>query len=93
MKKARVRVEAKRLSPNASRQERLDSIQKLLRIFKRVCNDYGIMHAYKEHEFFVRECDKRRRKKMAKKIAILQEGKPEKPEINHLFGGLQQPNQ
>jgi ribosomal protein S21 len=74
MTKARVRVEAKKLPPNASRQDREYQLVRLLRIFKRMCNEYGIPAAYKEHEFFVRKCDKRRRKRMAKKAAARQEG-------------------
>jgi ribosomal protein S21 len=73
MNKTRVRVEAKRLPQNATRQEREYNLVKLLRIFKRACNDYGVMHSFKEHEFFVRKCDVRRRKRIAKLAASRQE--------------------
>lgn len=63
----RVRVEAKRLPPNATRQEREKSAQQLLRVFKRACNEYGVMHMYKEHEFYIRPGDKKRRAKAARK--------------------------
>lgn len=63
---ARVRVEAKRLPSTASRRERDDNLQRLLKIFKRACEDYGIPAMMKEKESFVRECDKRRWKRVAK---------------------------
>jgi ribosomal protein S21 len=66
----RVRVEAKRLPMNSTRQERERSCTSLLRAFKRACNEYGIMPTLKEHEHFVRNTDKKRRKKMMKQIAI-----------------------
>jgi len=66
MRKANVRIEAKRLSPNASRAERDKSLAILLRIFKRACNEAGIMHSLKEHESFIRKTDIKRRKKMMK---------------------------
>ena len=70
-----VRVEAKRLPPNASRQERDVNLQRLLRIFKRMCNEAGVMHSLKEHEFFQRKCDIRRRKDSLRKMAARQEFK------------------
>lgn len=63
----RVRVEAKRLPPNPTRQERERSCVQLLRSFKRACNEYGIMHSVREHEFFIRKTDKKRHKKMIKR--------------------------
>lgn len=69
MSVARVRVEAKRLSPNPSRQEREKSCVSLLRALKRACDDYGINHAYKEHQYFIRKTDKRRQKESLKKYA------------------------
>lgn len=65
-RKPNVRIEAKRLSPNASRAERDRSLTTLLRIFKRACNEAGIMHSLKEHEYFIRKTDIKRRKKMIK---------------------------
>jgi ribosomal protein S21 len=66
-----VRVEAKRLPPNASRNDRDRSLQTLLKILKRACNEYGIPNILKEKEFFQRPCDIRRRKREAKKRAPL----------------------
>ena len=76
MRIARVRVEARKMYPGA----RQGSIFQLYRNFKRACEDYGIMHEFKEHQFFVRKCDKRRRKKMQKKMMARQEFKEEVPE-------------
>ncbi len=56
-----VRVEAKRLN-----------VLTLVRIFKRACNEAGVMHEFKEHEFFVRKTDKKRRKKMIKRRGALE---------------------
>lgn len=68
MNKCRVRVEMKKLPLNASRQDRERSLSILLRILKRACNDYGIPHSLKEHEFFQRKCDLRRRKKQQARL-------------------------
>jgi len=71
--KVRVRVEAKRLPMNASRQERDIHIQRLLRVLKRACNEYGVQQSLKEHEFYQRPCDIRRRKKALRLMAARQE--------------------
>jgi ribosomal protein S21 len=67
-----VRVEARRLPLGAGRQERDKAIQSLLRALKRACNDAGVTQAYRDHEFFVRPCDIRRRKRMAKQRAPME---------------------
>lgn len=69
MSVARVRVEARRLPMNPTRQEREKSLGILLRIFKRACNEYGIPHILKEKQSFIRKTDKNRRKRMMKKLA------------------------
>jgi ribosomal protein S21 len=61
-----VRVEAKRLPFNASKAERDRAAVTLLRIFKRACNEAGVMSTFKEHEFFIRPTDVKRRKRMNK---------------------------
>ncbi len=71
-RRANVRVEARRLPPNASRADRDRSLMQLLRIFKRACNEYGIMHELKEREYFVRKTDIKRRKKQMKIRAPLE---------------------
>lgn len=69
MSKCRVRVEMKRLPPHATKQDYERSLAILLKILKRACTDYGIPKMYKEHEFFERPTDKRRRKRMQAKLA------------------------
>jgi ribosomal protein S21 len=66
MSKVRVRVEVKKLP-----------ISVALRILKKKCTEYGIPHELKEHEFFVRKCDKRRRKRMHRLMMARQEFVPE----------------
>lgn len=72
---ARVRVEAKRLPHNASGKERMDNLQRLLKVFKRQCNEYGVLQSFRDHEFFQRKCDLRRRKDAMRKMAARQEFK------------------
>ena len=71
------RLEAKRLPPGGDRGR---SIQIMLRIFKRMCNEAGIMHEFKEHEFFIRKTDKKRRKKMLKLRGAAEALNPENKE-------------
>ncbi len=71
--KVRVRVESKRLPMNASRQERDINLQRLLRIFKRQCNEYGVLQTLADHEHFQRKCDIRRRKDAMRIMAARQE--------------------
>lgn len=56
------------------------NVSNMLRAFKRACNEAGIMHDYKEHEFFTRKTDKRRRKaamrKMTARLGYQEEEKP-----------------
>lgn len=72
-----VRIEAKRLPQGASRADRERASQTLLRVFKRACNEAGIMHDYKEHEFFIRKTDKLRRKRMIKARGAVEGSKSE----------------
>ena len=69
MRKARVRLEVKRLPSSARKEDHMRNLTIMQRIFRRMCNDYGINQEYRDHEFFIRESDKRRRKKMAKRHA------------------------
>lgn len=68
------------MPPNASRSERDKCLTQMLRILKRKCSDYGIPHSLKEHQFFVRACDKRRRKAERRKMAARQELPTKKPD-------------
>jgi small subunit ribosomal protein S21 len=39
-----------------------EDMEKLLRRFKRICNREGILRDLKQHAFFEKPCDRRRRK-------------------------------
>ena len=67
----RVRVDYNSLKPSALRQPREKIGMILARLFKRRCQDYGIGHMMKEKEFFVGKSEKRRKKKLKAKIAVL----------------------
>lgn len=69
MNKARVRVEAKRMSNNASKSEKDMNLKNLLRAFNKACKKYGIIKEYNEREYFTRKCDIDR-KKREMKLAI-----------------------
>jgi ribosomal protein S21 len=73
----RVRVSYDDLSPSALRQSK-DKIATILqRMFKKACQDYGVMQMYKEKEHFVGKGEKRRKKKMRAKIARIKGSKGE----------------
>lgn len=61
--KVRARAEAKPLPFNATQQDRDHAFKVLMAIFKRRCNEYGIMKSYKEHENFESKSRKDRRKR------------------------------
>ena len=73
MAKANVRVEAKSLPPHATQSEREHAFRILLTVFKRRCNEYGVMKAYKEHEFFESKPEKERRKRKEAELRRLKE--------------------
>lgn len=70
MSKVLVRVEARRLAPYASQDDRDREAKSLLNRFKRVCHENNILHQIKIHEYFIRPCDRRRQKKSQKTLAI-----------------------
>jgi ribosomal protein S21 len=72
----RVRVEARRLPPYASDDDRYREGLMLQKRFKRACNEFGISHMIKEKEYFIRPCDKRRQKKSRRLLAILRAQNP-----------------
>lgn len=61
---ANVRAELKSLPHNANQHERDAAFRILLSVFKRRCNEFGVMKLYKQHEFFESEpvMEKRKRK-------------------------------
>jgi ribosomal protein S21 len=70
MSKALVRVEARRLPPYATQEDRDREGRSLINRFKRVCHENNILHQIKVHEYFIRPCDKRRQKKAQRLLAI-----------------------
>ena len=60
-----VRVEAK-WPPHASDSDKQRIGYGLAKTFKRVCNEAGVMHSFKEHEFYIKPSEKRRRKRKQK---------------------------
>lgn len=88
MKKALVRVEARRLSFNADRREKDRNLVQLLRTLKKLCQSYGIPRALKEHEFYVKNSEKQRRKREQKKKAAREGRKDELQDtVNPWEGG------
>lgn len=73
MARANVRVEAKSLSPHASQADRDHAFRILLTVFKRRCNEYGVMKMYKEHEYFESKPEKERRKRKEAELRRLKE--------------------
>lgn len=90
----RVRVSVDDLSPSAQRQSKEKVCMILQRMFKKSCQEYGIMQMYKEKEFFVSKGEKRRRRKLQKKMAILK-GKTEQqnPNNNNRYGSREWDNE
>jgi len=78
----RVRVELKELPGNASQQDRDFAFKRMFSIFKKAVAEAGIMHAYKQHEYYESKSEKRRRKRREAEVqclkAKLREHFPEK---------------
>ena len=58
-----VRVEMRDLHPNCSRDERETAFRRMFATFKKAVTDAGVLHDYKEHEFYESERRKKRKKK------------------------------
>jgi ribosomal protein S21 len=75
--RARAELNLKNFPYNGSESEKAQArdqaFRVLLTVFKRRCNDYGIMHAYKEHEFFESKPEKDRRKRKEANLRRLKE--------------------
>lgn len=74
-------------TPQEKDQAREQAFRVMLTVFKRRCNDYGIMHAYKEHEYFESKPRKDRRKRKEAELRRLKEEDfakygPRKPKKN-----------
>ena len=57
------KVELRDLPPNPSWYEREIAFKKMFTAFKKNVADAGILHQYKQHEFYESPSEKRRRKK------------------------------
>lgn len=69
-----VRVEA--------RPDRRFDIVNLLRRFKRACNEFGVTHEFKRHEYYEKPCEKRNRRRrqteLVRKYALEEQKFPQK---------------
>lgn len=57
------KVEAKRLSRDASDEDRQKNFDILMRNFRRAADAYDLDHIMKEHQFYQKPSEKKRRKK------------------------------
>jgi len=71
MRKANVRVEARDLPFNASREERERNFKGLMSTFRQACNKAGIMKQIKKKEYYESPSILARRKKREKEATIL----------------------
>jgi ribosomal protein S21 len=80
--RARAELNLKNFPYNGSeaekQQAREQAFKVMLTVFRRRCNDYGIMHAYHEHEFFESKPSKDRRKRKEAELRRLKEEDYEK---------------
>jgi ribosomal protein S21 len=78
----RVRVSIDDLSPSARRQPKHEVDKLLRKVFKRACEDYGVLQIYKEKEFFISKGEKKRKRKLRAKIARLKGTNEEQQPLN-----------
>jgi ribosomal protein S21 len=71
MSRANVKVVAKPLSYNPSREERDRNFKWLFTAFKRAVAQSGVLKDYKRHESYESKSQKKRRKKREAMIALL----------------------
>lgn len=60
---ARVRVELRDCSPNASREERDRAFRSMFSVFKRQVNEAGIISLWKEKQYYESPGERKRRKR------------------------------
>lgn len=79
---ARVRVELRDLPPTASREDREMAFRKMHTAFKKAVTEAGVLHQYKQHEYYESPSEKKRRQKresdLQKLKAKLRENFPQK---------------
>jgi len=82
MSVVRVRVELRELHPSAGREDRDFSFRKMHSAFKKAVTDAGVLHEYKQHEYYESPSEIKRRKKresdLQKLKAKLRENFPQK---------------
>lgn len=82
MSVTRVRVELRNLPPTASREDREMAFRKMHTAFKKAVTEAGVLHQYKQHEFYESPSEKKRRQKresdLQKLKAKLRESFPQK---------------
>ena len=71
MRKENVRVEARDLPYNPTREERERNFKNLMSAFRQACNKAGIMKAIKKQEFYESKAQITRRKKREKEATML----------------------
>jgi ribosomal protein S21 len=71
MRKANVRVEAKDISYNASRDEVDRNFRNLMATFRQQCNKAGILKEIKKREFYETPSRVRRKKEREKEVLLL----------------------
>jgi ribosomal protein S21 len=71
MRKANVRVEAKDISYNASRDEVDRNFRNLMAAFRQQCNKAGILKEIKKREFYETPSRVRRKKEREKEVLLL----------------------
>jgi ribosomal protein S21 len=67
----RARAELRDLPHNASYQEREIAFRKMFTAFKKQCTEAGILHQYKQHEYYESPGEKNRRKKRESEVQRL----------------------
>ena len=83
----RVKVVARPLHPNASRDEREKNFKMMFATFKRHVNDSGILTRYKELQAYESKGQKRRRKSRAADLLRRKEQEKLKNRLREHFGG------
>lgn len=85
MSVTRVRVELRNLPPTASREDREMAFRKMHTAFKKAVTEAGVLHQYKQHEFYESPSEKKRRQKresdLQKLKAKLRESFPQKKSV------------
>lgn len=61
-----VRVEAKKISHNADQYEKKKNFEQMMKAFRNAVDEYGVKQAYKDHEFYEKPSEKKRRKEKQK---------------------------